>query len=656
MFQFANEHAARCRDFAGKVLDALGLSVFVVETAKVRTVVGPLVNEETCNLRVALECRNLVVLALESDAINISVERFEVRPNRKLVVGNERFHRLEFVLDGLLALDAARTGDGGCTLREKRVVLERHQNLVLDIVQYWFFFVLEVAVAKARIRNHELQIFLVEHVGEVVRISCTRVFTRVHSHRGILRNAVDRNWDNLTRILMEVCFVVEVNTVEVADRRAACVDRANCIQELVTVLKHERSVFRTENPSRDTRMVVLVLDHVVDEFLRDFETLSGRTHRVDREFLEHEQTNLVANIESRAAERSAARTDDVETCSLDCVQVLFQSRVLVGPEAAFAPLLVVAHAHELHDGIVNVVVAFEAIELAETKSSHDREGIFRSLALCALDFELHFNREQVRVFRTPNALVSLPVLDTQQELLRGVFLFELDFLEVFENIAVRILHEDAEARLVTARIVEERFDRNAFLVHVRFDVNVRNESGVTENQINVTADTAIRILRPGEAHRHFARMSIAVVCAFLAFTTKVNAAVRCTHVCHADAENVFFAELNCLLSLNNKGRIGTKMVAQKLTVQPNCGVRCNLFKTEENTLRDLLFVINRESFEIERAVLCHQKLVKCSFPNVGNANSLSFFRIRCIPTIGDAGIFCVPDHLPIAIKANNFAH
>ena len=187
-------------------------------------------------------------------------------------------------------------------------------------------------------------------------------------------------------------------------------------------------------------------------------------------------------------------------------------------------------------------------------------------------------------------------------------------------------------------------------------MNIRNKCGVAENQVYVTADTAIRILRPGEANRHFSRVGVAVVCAFLAFATEVNAAIRCTHVGNADAKDVFFAELDSLLRFNDKGRVGAKVVAQKLTVKPDGGVCCDLFKAEENALCDLLFVVNRESLEIECAVLGHQKLVKSSFPDVGNANSLCFFRIRCIPTIGDAGVFRVPDHLPIAIKADNFAH
>ena len=227
MFEFADEHAARSRDFAGKILQAFGLSIFVHDTAEVRAVVRPLVEEESCNLRVALESGNLVVLALERDAIDIGVERFKVRPNRKLAVFNERFHGLEFVLDSLLALDATRTGDGGRTFREQSIVLERHQDLVFDIVQNRFFFVLEVAVAKARIGHHEFRVFLVEHVGEVVRISGTRIFTRVHSHCGVLRNAVDRCRDNLARILVEVRFVVEINTVEVANRRTASINRAD---------------------------------------------------------------------------------------------------------------------------------------------------------------------------------------------------------------------------------------------------------------------------------------------------------------------------------------------------------------------------------------------------------------------------------------------
>ena len=74
VFQFADEHAARCRDFTGERLDALGLSVFVVETAKVCAVVGPLIEEETGNLRVALEGGNLVILALEGNAVDIGVE------------------------------------------------------------------------------------------------------------------------------------------------------------------------------------------------------------------------------------------------------------------------------------------------------------------------------------------------------------------------------------------------------------------------------------------------------------------------------------------------------------------------------------------------------------------------------------------------------
>ena len=172
----------------------------------------------------------------------------------------------------------------------------------------------------------------------------------------------------------------------------------------------------------------------------------------------------------------------------------------------------------------------------------------------------------------------------------------------------------------------------------------------------MTADAAIRVLQPGETHRHFARVGVAVVCTFLAFATEVDAAVRGAHVRDTDAEDILFAKLDSLLRFDDKGRVCAKVVTEELAVKPDSSVRCNLFKTQKNALGHLFFVVNRESLEIESAVLSHQKLVKSPFPDVGNAYGLCFFRICCIPTIGDACVFRVPDHLPVAIKANNFAH
>ena len=656
VFQFADEHAARRGDFAGELLEALAFAVLVADAAEVGAVVGPLVEEEAGDLRVALESGNLVKLALGRDGAEVLVKVFERGPDGLAAFAQEGLDGLVEVLDFLLALDAARTVDVGRLVREQGVVLERDQQLVLDVGREVFFAFLEVRVAEAGVRDVEFVVFLVEAVGEVMRVGGTRVQARVDAQRGVLENPVVRDGQELAGILVEGAFVVEVDTVEVADGRAAHVERANHVQELVAVLEHEGAVLGAEDPYGDTRMVLLFLDDIVDEFLRDFEALRGRAHRVEREFLEHQEADAVADVQSVGAERSAAAADGVESRRLHGAEVLFELGVVGGPEAAFAPLLVVADTLDLEDLVVQVVVALEAVKLAEAERLDDGEGVLGGLALVALDFELELDGEQVGLVRAPHALVLFPVLDAEDHLGRCVFAVELERLVAFVHVAARALHEDAQAGLETARVVERRLDGDPFLVHVRFEVHIGNECRVTEDEVHVAVDTAEGVLVPREANRHFARVGVTVVGAFAAFATEVDAAVGGTHVGHAHAENVFFANLERLLGFQDEGGVGAKVRSQELTVEPNGGVGRNALETQENAFGDQLFVVQGEPLEVVCAILGHQELAERAFPDVGDSNGFGVFGVCRIPAIGDAGIFSVPFHLPVAVKAHDLVH
>ena len=169
-------------------------------------------------------------------------------------------------------------------------------------------------------------------------------------------------------------------------------------------------------------------------------------------------------------------------------------------------------------------------------------------------------------------------------------------------------------------------------------------------------DTAERVLRPGEADGHFARVYVAVVRVVAAVAAKVDAAVGGTHVGHADAEHVLFANLDGLLGLENERRVGTEMRAEQLTVEPDGRVSGDAFETQENTLCDLFFVFDSETLEVERAVLGQKQLFKRPFPNVGNRHRFRIFGVGGVPAVGDAGIFRIPFHLPIAIETQNIVH
>ena len=268
VFKFADKHAARGRDFLAEFFEALALAVLVADAAEVGAEVRPLFQEEPGNLRVALEGGNLVELALCRNVAGAFDERGDGVPHGKAGFLDEGFDGLVGVLNSLLVLDAARSLDVGCGVREQGVVLDGYQHLVADIGCGAVFAVLEVAVAETGIGHHQFFFVLVEAVGEVVRVGGVRGHPRANRERGELRNAVDGDGEELARILAEVAFVVDIDTIEVADSRARHVDRADGVQELVAVLEHERAVLGTEHPGRDTRMVVLFLDDIVDEVLR----------------------------------------------------------------------------------------------------------------------------------------------------------------------------------------------------------------------------------------------------------------------------------------------------------------------------------------------------------------------------------------------------
>ena len=143
---------ARSRDFLDETVEALAHAVFVAQAVEVRAAVRPLVQEETCNLRVALEGGNLVELALQRDAVCVGDEALVVLPDRK-VAFDERLDVLDERLDVLLGLAAARACDVRRIGGQERVVPQGHEHLVVDVACHIFFFVLEVAVAKARIGN-----------------------------------------------------------------------------------------------------------------------------------------------------------------------------------------------------------------------------------------------------------------------------------------------------------------------------------------------------------------------------------------------------------------------------------------------------------------------------------------------------------------------
>ena len=211
--------------------------------------------------------------------------------------------------------------------------------------------------------------------------------------------------------------------------------------------------------------------------------------------------------------------------------------------------------------------------------------------------------------RAPDALAAVEILDAEHDAQRRVFLVELGtVLEPFVDVAVRVPHEDAEACVETAGVVEADFKRYAFLVHVGLDMEVGNESGVSEDEVHVSEDTAEGVLVPGEADGHFAGVGKAVVRTFVGFAAEVNTAVGCTHVRDADAEDVFFAELDGLLRFEDKGGVGAEVVAEELAVEPYGRVSRDAFESKEYALGDLFFVVDSESLEIESAVLRHQKL------------------------------------------------
>ncbi len=656
VLKFADEDSARSCDFLDERFEALALAVFIAKTAEVCSEVGPVVQEESGNLRVALQGRYLVQLALDGNAVDVFAEFVRTFPHGEVRVFDESFDLLVEVLDCLLVLDAPWTGDGGCLCRKEGVVLEGDEHLVFDAF-HRVFVILEVAVAKAGVRHHQFVFVLVEHVGEVVAVGCVDAELRVDLERRELRNVVVRYREHLSGILVESGFVVDIDAVQVAYGRAAHVNGADGVQELVAVLQHERSVFASEHPDGDARMVVLFPDDVVDEPLCDFDTLGSGPHGVDRKFLEYQKTNLVANVESFVAERCAAAADGVEACLLDGHEVVAELGIVCCPKAAFAPLLVVAHALDFENLVVQVEVALEAVKFAERESPHDGEAEILFLALGILALHLDFDGEHVRLVRTPNAFVLLPVLDAEGKALRCVFAVELDSVLVpFVHVADGIAHQETQAGLEIAGVVEADFDGDSFLVHVGFDAHVRNKCRVSEDEVHVSENASERILRPGEADRHVAWVYIAVVGTVGAFATEVDAAVGGAHVCDAHAENIFFAELYGLLGFNDKRRVCAKVVAQELSVEPDGGMRGYAFKTQEDSLGDLLFVFDGKALEIIGAVLGHQKFFEFSFPNVGNLNSFSVFRVCRVPAIGDSKVFSVPNHLPIAVKAHNLVH
>ena len=384
---------------------------------------------------------------------------------------------------------------------------------------------------------------------------------------------------------------------------------------------------------------------------------------MDREFLEHDKAELVANVQSLVRKRCAAATDGVVAGGLHGLQVLFELRVVERPEATFAPLLVVGDALDLQNLVVQVVVALEAVELAETEGAHHGECVFGALDflsvlfLAGLDFHLEFNGVDIGVLGAPLELVALLFLDFENKTLGHVFLVELQVVhELLVNVAIGVAHEHAESGLEAAGVIEADFAGDALGVGIGFELHVRNEGCGTENQVHMAKDTAKGVLGPGEADREFARVYKAVIGAVGTFAAKVNTAVECAHVGNAHAEHVFFAELQGLLEFNNKRSVGAKVGAQKLAVQPNGGVAGNTFETQENALGNLLFVIDGKTLEVEGAVVRHQKLVKSPFPNVGDLHFLGVFGVSSVPTIRNTGIFGVPNHLPVAIKAQNLAH
>ena len=121
----------------------------------------------------------------------------------------------------------------------------------------------------------------------------------------------------------------------------------------------------------------------------------------------------------------------------------------------------------------------------------------------------------------------------------------------------------------------------------------------------MTENAAKRVLLPREAYRHFTRMGVAVVGAVFAFAAEVDTAVGGTHIRDTDAKDVLFADFQGFLRFNDKGSVGSEMSSEELAVKPYGCVRCNSFKTEENTLGDLFFVFDSETLEIEGAILRH---------------------------------------------------
>ena len=178
----------------------------------------------------------MVEFTLDGNAVGIGHKTLVVLPNGH-VAFHEGFDCLDGVFDGLLVLGTARSLDVGGRFREERVVLERHQHLVVDVADDIFFFVLEVAIAKARIRHGDFFGIAVKAVSQEMRVGGVGCHARIHAERGVGRNLVDRDGQELSGILAEVAFVVDVDAVQVANDRASHVHRADSVQQLVSVLQ-----------------------------------------------------------------------------------------------------------------------------------------------------------------------------------------------------------------------------------------------------------------------------------------------------------------------------------------------------------------------------------------------------------------------------------
>ena len=151
-------------------------------------------------------------------------------------------------------------------------------------------------------------------------------------------------------------------------------------------------------------------------------------------------------------------------------------------------------------------------------------------------------------------------------------------------------------------------------------------------------------------------MGVTVVGTVGAFTTEVDTAVRCPHIGHTDAQDVFFANLDGFLCFDGKRRISPEVGSQADAVEPDRGVGGDPFKAQEYALGHQLVVIQGETLEVEGAVLGHEQLVEATFPDVGNIHGFGIGGVGCVPAVGNSGIFRIPLHLPVAVKAHDFVH